>query len=93
MIVVDGETWEKIRPQDQEILTTEIDKISKEIQTANDETESEHIEFLKENGMEVNDDVDKEAFREAMLPVYDEWEADVFGQEMMDYTEKFRLGG
>ena len=84
MIVVDGETWEKIRPQDQEILTAEIDKISKEIQTANDETESEHIEFLKENGMEVNDDVDKEAFREAMLPVYDEWEADVFGQEMMD---------
>lgn len=84
MIVIDGETWEEISPEDQEILTAEIDKISKGIQAANDETESEHIEFLAENGMEVNDDVDKEAFREAMMPVYDKWEEEVFGKEMMD---------
>lgn len=84
MIVIDGETWEEISLEDQEILTAEIDKISKEIQAANDETESEHIEFLAENGMEVNDDVDKEAFREAMMPVYDKWEEEVFGKEMMD---------
>lgn len=84
MVVIDGDTWENISPEDQEILTAEIDKISGEIQTANDETESEHIEFLSENGMEVNDDVNKEAFREAMLPVYDQWEEEVFGKEMMD---------
>src|SRR5699024_2452357 len=84
MIVIDGETWEEISAEDQEILTDEIDKISKGIQAANDETESEHIEFLAENGMEVNDDVDKEAFREAMMPVYDKWEETVFGKEMMD---------
>ena len=34
--------------------------------------------------MEVNDNVDKEAFREAMMPVYDKWEETVFGKEMMD---------
>lgn len=84
MIVIDGETWKEISAEDQEILTAEIDKISKGIQAANDETESEHIEFLAENGMEVNDDVDKEAFREAMMPVYDKWEEEVFGKEMMD---------
>ena len=84
MVVIDGETWEEISIEDQKILTTEIDKISKEIQAANDETESEHIKFLAENGMEVNDNVDKEAFREAMMPVYDKWEETVFGKEMMD---------
>ncbi|CAM4233985.1 DctP family TRAP transporter solute-binding subunit [Jeotgalicoccus halotolerans] len=84
MVVIDGETWEEISIEDQKILTAEIDKISKEIQAANDETESEHIKFLAENGMEVNDNVDKEAFREAMMPVYDKWEDTVFGKEMMD---------
>ena len=84
MVVIDGETWEEISPQDQKILTAEIDKISENIETANDETESEHIEFLAENGMEVNDDVDKEASREAMMPVYDKWEDEVFGKAMMD---------
>lgn len=84
MIVFDGKTWEKIGPEDQQIITDEIDKISKEVQMANDDTESEHIEFLAENGMKVNDDVDKEAFREAMMPVYAQWEEDVFGKEMMD---------
>lgn len=84
MVVIDGDTWENISAEDQDILTAEIDKISGEIQTANDETESEHIKFLSKNGMEVNDDVDKEAFREAMLPVYDQWEEEVFGKEMMD---------
>lgn len=84
MIVIDGETWEEISIEDQKILTAEIDKISKEIQAANDETESEHIKFLAENGMEVNDNVDKEAFREEMMPVYDKWEETVFGKEMMD---------
>lgn len=84
MVVFDGESWEKISPEDQQIIEDEIAEISKEIQQTNDNTESEHIDFLAENGMEVNDDVDKEAFREAMMPVYAEWEEDVFGKEMMD---------
>src|SRR5699024_3222625 len=63
MIVFDDESWNKISPGDQEIITKEINKVSKEVQSVNDETEKEHIEFLEENGMAVNDDVNKEAFR------------------------------
>jgi C4-dicarboxylate-binding protein DctP len=84
MIVFDDESWNKISPEDQEIITKEINKVSKEIQSTNDATEKEHIEFLEENGMTVNDDVNKEAFREAMFPVYQKWEDEVFGQELMD---------
>ena len=39
--------------------------------------------------MEVNDDVDKEAFRDAMAPVYEKWENDVFGTELMDVYRQF----
>ena len=84
MIVFDDDTWNEISTEDQEIITEEIDKVSNEIQETNDQTEAEHIDFLSENGMEVNDDVNKEAFREAMFPVYQKWEDEVFGQEMMD---------
>ena len=38
--------------------------------------------------MTVNDDVDTNAFREKMLPVYDKWEKDVFGKELMDIYRK-----
>lgn len=84
MIVFDDESWNEISSNDQKIIIEEIDKVSKNIQVTNDDTEQEHIDFLAENGMEVNDDVNKEAFREAMLPVYQKWEDEVFGQEMMD---------
>ncbi|WP_026866055.1 DctP family TRAP transporter solute-binding subunit [Jeotgalicoccus marinus] len=84
MIVFDDESWNEISSNDQKIIIEEIDKVSKDIQVTNDDTEQEHIDFLAENGMEVNDDVNKEAFREAMLPVYQKWEDEVFGQEMMD---------
>ena len=84
MIVFDDESWNEISSNDQKIIIEEIDKVSKDIQVTNDDTEQEHIDFLAENGMEVNNDVNKEAFREAMLPVYQKWEDEVFGQEMMD---------
>jgi len=84
MMVVDTDVWGKISAEDQEIILAEADRISKEVRTVNDSKEQEYIDTLKERGMKVNDDVDKEAFREAMLPVYDKWEKEVFGTELMD---------
>ncbi|WP_245864084.1 DctP family TRAP transporter solute-binding subunit [Fredinandcohnia onubensis] len=84
MMVVDTDVWEKISAEDQEIILAEADRISKEVRTVNDSKEQEYIDTLKERGMKVNDNVDKKAFREAMLPVYDKWEKEVFGTELMD---------
>ena len=50
----------------------------------NDTKEEEYLTELEENGMQINDDVNTEAFREAMLPVYDQWEEEVFGEELMN---------
>ena len=84
MMVVDNDTWDKISEEDQKIILDESSRISKEVQVKNDEAEIGYVEELKSRGMTVNDDVDTNAFREKMLPVYDKWEKDVFGKELMD---------
>lgn len=84
MLVVSEDVWNKIDEQDQEILLEEAKIAQQEIVVKNDEQEAEYRDILLDKGMEINDDVDKEAFREAMLPVYDKWEKDVFGEELMD---------
>lgn len=84
MMVINNDTWEKISAADQEIILEEGKRISKEVQVTNDNIEQDYIKELKDRGMAINDDVNKEAFREKMLPVYDDWEKETFGKELMD---------
>lgn len=88
MLMVNNDTWEKISPEDQEIILKEAERISKEVRTQNDAMQEEYLNTLKERGMEINDDVDKAAFREAMLPVYEKWEKEHFGEELMDIYDE-----
>lgn len=84
MIVVKDDVWEKISTEDQKIILDEANRISQEVRVVNDKQEQEYINELREKGMAVNDDVDKEAFRNQMLPVYEKWEKEVFGEELMN---------
>lgn len=84
MLVIDSDVWAKISPEDQTVIREEAAKMEASVREANSANEAGYIETLKERGMEVNDDVDTAAFREAMLPVYDRWESEVFGKELMD---------
>ena len=84
MMVVDNDTWDEISAEDQQIILDESSRISKEVQVRNDEADMAYIEELEEKGMIVNDDVDSQAFREKVLPVYDQWETNHFGEELMD---------
>ena len=84
MMVVDNDAWDKISAEDQKIILEESREYQKKYKLKNDEAEKGYIEELKNRGMTVNDDVDTNAFREKMLPVYEEWEKDVFGKELMD---------
>lgn len=84
MLVVDQDTWNAISPDDQAVILEEAEKMSKTVREENDAKEQGYIDELRNRGMDVNDDVDKEAFRQAMLPVYDKWETEVFGAEMME---------
>lgn len=84
MMVVNDDIWNKISVEDQQVILEESQRISKEVQTRNDEAEEAYIAELVGKGMIVNDDVDSHAFREKVLPVYDEWETNHFGEELMD---------
>ena len=84
MMAVDNDVWDKISEEDQKIILEESDRISEEVLVKNDEMEDDYIKTLEERGMQINDNVDTQAFREAMLPVYDKWEEEHFGKELMD---------
>ncbi|KHF39513.1 DctP family TRAP transporter solute-binding subunit [Halalkalibacter okhensis] len=84
MMVIDNDTWEKISPEDQQVILDEGDRISKELQLINNDSEDDYLEELAKRGMIINDDVDTEAFREKMMPVYDKWEKETFGEELMN---------
>jgi tripartite ATP-independent transporter DctP family solute receptor len=84
MMVIDNDIWDDISPEDQEVILAEGERISKEVREINSESEAEYLEELADRGMTINEDVNTEAFREQMLPVYDEWEEKTFGQELMD---------
>lgn len=78
------EEWDKISEEDQDIILKETERIQAKVEQKNDENEEGYLQELKENGMEINDNVNKEAFREKASSVYDKWEAEVFGEELMD---------
>ena len=84
MMVFDTDIWNQISEEDQAIILEEAAAMEAKVREENSATEEDTIQALKDAGMQVNDDVDTAAFREAMLPVYDKWEEEVFGTEMMD---------
>lgn len=88
MVVVSEDTWNEISKENQEIILEEMKKSTENVYTANDENESSYLQELEENGMQINDDVNTESFREKLLPVYDKWEEKVFGKELMDVYRK-----
>src|SRR5699024_8075241 len=83
MLAVDRDTWEKISEADRQVILDETEKASDKVIEENDAAEAEYLAELEEYGVHINDNVDTEAFREEMLPIYDEWEKEVFGEELM----------
>lgn len=84
VVSVATDVWEEISEGDQDIILEEMAKAQDEVENENDENEAAYLKELEEQGMEINDNVNKEAFREVMAPVYDKWEEEVFGEELMD---------
>lgn len=83
MVVADPVRWQEISEGDQKVIEAEMSRISKEVQERNDAAEDAYLAELIEKGMMVNEDVDAQAFREQVLPVYDKWEKNYFGEELM----------
>ena len=83
MLAVDTDTWEQISEADRQIILDETEKASEKVIEENDAAEAEFLAELEEYGVHINDNVDTEAFREEMMPIYEEWGEEVFGEELM----------
>lgn len=80
-VMVSDLMWEKVPEQDQEAVRTAISNmVDYERELAGEELDTMLVE-LEEKGMIINE-VDKEAFKEAVQPVYDKYE-DQYG-ELLD---------
>ncbi|WP_071026455.1 DctP family TRAP transporter solute-binding subunit [Peptoniphilus raoultii] len=82
MVVINRSVWDTISEEDQNIILECMKELSENVKRANDNDNAQYIETLKSKGMEINDDVDKDAFRNAMLSVYKDWEP-IFGADLM----------
>ncbi len=81
-LMMNGNVWEKLTPEDQQILLDAA--VAGGIVEKNGirDNEAQQIEYLKEQGMIINENPDKEAWRAATAPVYDQFR-DVYGADLI----------
>ncbi|GED27446.1 C4-dicarboxylate ABC transporter substrate-binding protein [Brevibacillus agri] len=83
MILFSKPVWDKLPADVQQLIAEEAKKAGQYERELMIKMEEEAIANLKTKGVVVTEDVDKQAFREAMKPVYDKF-SDQFGKELVD---------
>jgi len=81
-VLMNGDVWEKLTPEDQQVVLDacyqggliEKNQIRSE--------EADQLQFLKDQGMIINEHPDNAAWREATAPVYDQFR-DEFGADLI----------
>jgi len=83
VIMMSMKSWNKLTLEQQEIVQNAALLAAEANRNHDNSKAAEWVEFLKEQGMEVVEDPDLEAFREAVQPVYDK-----YGTEFADLLEQ-----
>ena len=79
--------WNSLTDEQKAIITECSNEAKEYTRKINQESEAENLEICKNAGMEVNE-VDKEAFIQAVQPVWDKFEA-TYGRELIDLALKY----
>jgi len=88
ILVIDEQVWKKIDKKDQDIMTKLAAKWRDKQRQMIKDSEADLLAKIKKTQMKVNT-VDKGPFREAVEPVWKEYEK-VFGRDLMDLIDKYR---
>ena len=88
-LLMNGNVWEKLTDEDQEIVMQAAKDAGLVEKNGIRQSEAEQIEFLKEKGMTINENPDKEAWRVATASVYDQF-ADTYGADLIDQIKNFQ---
>ena len=81
VIMMSRKTWEKLSPEHQKLVQESAQAAAEYNRAYDNQKEAEWLQFLKDKGMQVTDP-DVAAFREAVKPVYEKYEAQ-FGKELI----------
>lgn len=83
VIMFSKTTWDKLPAEYQEILSEEAKKSGDQIRELIKKSDEDSLKVLKEQGMEIIEEVDVTPFREAIQPVYEKYQSE-FGKEKID---------
>lgn len=83
MILFSKPVWDKLPADVQQIISEEAKKAGQYERELMIKMEAEAIDNIKAKGVVITEDVDKQAFRDAMKPVYDQFSGQ-FGKELID---------
>lgn len=83
MILFSKPVWDKLPADIQQLIAEEAKKAGQYERKLMIKMEEEAITDIKAKGVVVTEDVDKQAFRDAMKPVYDKFSGQ-FGKELVD---------
>jgi len=82
VIMMSKITWNRLSPEQQEIVKKAAVEAAWENRNYDNEKAAEWLQFLKDQGMEVVENPDLSAFRQAVQPLYDTYE-EKFGKERL----------
>lgn len=87
-IIINEDFYKSLPKEYQEDLREEVQLSSEKMASETQAVEDAALQRLIEKGMKVNDNVDLEKMREALLPVYEKWEKE-FDPELWALIEEY----
>jgi len=85
-VVMSKKNLEKLSPEYQQILKDTIREVTDYERELSQQTDVEYLQALKDDGINVIEDIDKDLWREAVQPIYDEY-ADQIGVELLQQIQ------
>lgn len=87
-LLMNGNVWEKLTAEDQKIVMQAAADAGVVEKDGIRQSEAEQIALLKEKGMTVNENPDKEAWRSATASVYDQF-SDTYGADLINQIKDY----
>ena len=87
-LMINGDVWEKLTAEDQEIVMQAAKDAGIVEKDAIRSSQAEQIKYLEEQGMIINENPDKQAWRDATASVYDQF-SDTYGADLIDQSKNY----
>ncbi len=86
--LINEESWRKLSDDERKVILDELAVASKNVRERQVAEEADLLKKMEAKGVKVNE-VDKEAFKKVLEPLYDKWEKSTFGKELMDAYREY----